>query len=276
MRSMKRCLVARSRCVLAAPAFAQGKLNVITTTEDLASIAREVGGDRITVESIARGLSGSALRRGEAELHPEAAEGRPADRRRPRAGDRLAAAAHSAEPQREDPAGRRRAISTRRCTAQILEIPTGPDHARDGRRPPARQPALLAGSGERQAHRARRSPTSCRSSGRTTARTSTQRLADFTTRLDAAEKRWLATMAPYKGTKVVTYHRSFPNFAERFGLEHHRLRRAAAGHSADAAAHARSDQRDEAAERQARPGRAVLRSEDAERDRPRRPARRCW
>jgi len=25
-------------------------------------------------------------------------------------------------------------------------------------------------------------------------------------------------MAPYKGTKVVTYHNSFPNFAERFGL----------------------------------------------------------
>ena len=34
-----------------------------------------------------------------------------------------------------------------------------------------------------------------------------------------AEKRWLALMAPYKGTKVVTYHRSFPNFAERFGLD---------------------------------------------------------
>jgi ABC-type Zn uptake system ZnuABC Zn-binding protein ZnuA len=26
-------------------------------------------------------------------------------------------------------------------------------------------------------------------------------------------------MAPYKGTKVVTYHRSFPNFAARFGLD---------------------------------------------------------
>jgi zinc/manganese transport system substrate-binding protein len=26
-------------------------------------------------------------------------------------------------------------------------------------------------------------------------------------------------MAPYKSTKVVTYHRSFPNFAARFGLE---------------------------------------------------------
>src|SRR4051812_21050256 len=30
-------------------------LNVVTTTEDLASIAREVGGDKIKVESLARG-----------------------------------------------------------------------------------------------------------------------------------------------------------------------------------------------------------------------------
>ena len=46
-----------------------------------------------------------------------------------------------------------------------------------------------------------------------------QKLAAFNTRMDAAEKGWLAQMAPYKGTKVVTYHRSFPNFAERFGLD---------------------------------------------------------
>src|SRR6188474_3647963 len=41
--------------VTVTPAQAQAKLNVITTTEDLAAIAREVGGDRATVESIARG-----------------------------------------------------------------------------------------------------------------------------------------------------------------------------------------------------------------------------
>src|SRR4029079_14342826 len=41
--------------VVQTPAYAQSKLNVITTTEDLASIAAEVGGDRITVESIAKG-----------------------------------------------------------------------------------------------------------------------------------------------------------------------------------------------------------------------------
>ena len=46
-----------------------------------------------------------------------------------------------------------------------------------------------------------------------------QRLNDFSARLTEAGKRWAATMAPYKGTKVVTYHRSFPNFAERFGLD---------------------------------------------------------
>src|SRR5213593_2639462 len=34
---------------------AQSKLNVMASTEDLASIAREVGGDHITVESIAKG-----------------------------------------------------------------------------------------------------------------------------------------------------------------------------------------------------------------------------
>ena len=37
------------------PAHAQSKLNVVTTTEDLAAIAREVGGDRISVDSIAKG-----------------------------------------------------------------------------------------------------------------------------------------------------------------------------------------------------------------------------
>ena len=41
--------------LVAAPAFAQSKLNVIATTEDLAAIAREVGGDRITIEALARG-----------------------------------------------------------------------------------------------------------------------------------------------------------------------------------------------------------------------------
>src|SRR5690349_5766181 len=48
-------LVVAAVLTAASPGFAQGRLNVVTTTEDLASIAREIGGDRVTVESIARG-----------------------------------------------------------------------------------------------------------------------------------------------------------------------------------------------------------------------------
>ena len=45
-----------------------------------------------------------------------------------------------------------------------------------------------------------------------------QRRSDFDRRLAEAEKRWDEKMAPYRGRKVVTYHRSWPNFAKRFGL----------------------------------------------------------
>ena len=37
--------------------------------------------------------------------------------------------------------------------------------------------------------------------------------------MNEAEKRWQAAMAPFKGVKVVTYHRSYPNFVDRFGLD---------------------------------------------------------
>src|SRR6516225_1256206 len=52
---MKRVLLTLAAALVATSASAQGKLNVVTATEDLAAIARDVGGDRVTVESIARG-----------------------------------------------------------------------------------------------------------------------------------------------------------------------------------------------------------------------------
>src|SRR5215471_12144804 len=54
---MKKHIVLLFAALLAVSAIAraQGKLTVMTTTEDLAAIAREVGGDHVTVEAIARG-----------------------------------------------------------------------------------------------------------------------------------------------------------------------------------------------------------------------------
>jgi zinc/manganese transport system substrate-binding protein len=44
-------------------------------------------------------------------------------------------------------------------------------------------------------------------------------LAAFEQQLTAREKDWEARMAPYAGTKVVTFHDSWPNFAKRFKLQ---------------------------------------------------------
>src|SRR6476659_613153 len=53
MRSLKLFLL----FLIALPvgAFAQSKLNVVATTEDLGSLAREIGGDKVSVTSLARG-----------------------------------------------------------------------------------------------------------------------------------------------------------------------------------------------------------------------------
>jgi len=42
--------------------------------------------------------------------------------------------------------------------------------------------------------------------------------ARFLARLDAGLARWTQAMAPYRGTRVVTVHETWPYFAERFGL----------------------------------------------------------
>jgi len=46
-----------------------------------------------------------------------------------------------------------------------------------------------------------------------------QRYDSFEQRLKQAEQKWIAEMKPYAGRKVVTYHRSWPNFSEHFGLD---------------------------------------------------------
>jgi ABC-type Zn uptake system ZnuABC Zn-binding protein ZnuA len=46
-----------------------------------------------------------------------------------------------------------------------------------------------------------------------------QRLTDFDRRIDAKLTIWTQLMAPYRGAKVVTYHKSWDYFVERFGLD---------------------------------------------------------
>src|SRR5689334_10810165 len=55
MRAMFKTLgLALAAAMLATPAMAAG-LRIVATTEDLASLAREVGGDKVTVVGLAKG-----------------------------------------------------------------------------------------------------------------------------------------------------------------------------------------------------------------------------
>ena len=203
--------------VLATPAYAQGRLNVMATTEDLASIAREVGGDKIAVDSIAKGYQ-----------DPHFVEAKPSFILKLQKADLLIVVGRELEIGWLPPlvqqsrngkiqAGAEGYLDAS-LGAQILEIPTGQVTRAMGDVHPLGNPHywLDPENGRRVAKAIGEKLGQLRPCD--TAYFD-QRLADFNTRLDAAEKRWTAAMAPYKGAKVVTYHRSFPNFADRFGLD---------------------------------------------------------
>jgi ABC-type Zn uptake system ZnuABC Zn-binding protein ZnuA len=103
-------------------------------------------------------------------------------------------------------------------TARILEVPTGAVTRAMGDVHPLGNPHYwLDPNNGRKIAQAIQDKLSKMSPG--DAAYFASRFADFDGRLREAEKRWDAAMAPYKGTKIVTYHRSWPNFCERFGLE---------------------------------------------------------
>ena len=197
-------------------ASAQSKLNVVTATEDLGSIAREVGGDRITVEALARGYQ-----------DPHFVEAKPSFILKLQKADVLVAVGRELEigwlpPLIQQSRNARiqpgaEGYLDASLTAEILEVPTGQITRAMGDVHPQGNPHywLDPENGKRVAQAMAEKFGQLRPNDRATFQ---QRLTDFTTRLDAAEKKWLQQMAPYKGTKMVTYHRSFPNFAERFGL----------------------------------------------------------
>jgi zinc/manganese transport system substrate-binding protein len=202
--------------LVSADAGAQSKLNVMTSTEDLASIAREIGGDLVSVEAMAKGYQ-----------DPHFVEAKPSFILKLQKADLLVVVGRDLEIGWLPPLiqqSRNAKIQPgaqgyldASLTAQILEVPSGNVTRAEGDVHPFGNPHYWTDpeNGKRIAKAISDKLVQLRPADRATFE---RRLADFTSRLDTAEKRWLAMMAPYKGTKVVTYHRSFPNFAERFGL----------------------------------------------------------
>jgi ABC-type Zn uptake system ZnuABC Zn-binding protein ZnuA len=200
---------------VAAPSRA-ATIKVIATTQDLESLAREVGGDKIEVEALARGYQ-----------DPHHVEPKPTFMIKLNKADLLIvvgreleigwlpALINGARNPRIQPGADRYLDAS--LSAHILEIPTGQITRAMGDVHPQGNPHYwLSPENGRLIAKAIQQKLAAISPG--DASYFAQRYADFDKRLADGEKRWSAAMAPYKGTKIVTYHRSWPNFVETFGL----------------------------------------------------------
>jgi zinc/manganese transport system substrate-binding protein len=209
-----RALVALAALAAALPARAA--LNVVTTTEGLASLAREVGGDRVSVESLSGGIQDPhfvdanptlALKLRRADLLVDVGLDLEVGWLPP-----LVNQSRNAEIQ---PNGRRRLTAA--SAVGVLEIPTGPVDRSQGDLHPAGNPHFL--SDPRRALKVAEAI-----AGRlaqldpTGAATYQASLAAFSKRLAEAEARWDAELAPVKGRKLMTHHRTMTYFLDWSGV----------------------------------------------------------
>jgi zinc/manganese transport system substrate-binding protein len=192
-------------------------VRVVTTTEDLASLAREVGGERIAVESIARGYQ-----------DPHFVEAKPSFILKLNRAELLIVVGRGLEigwlppliqqsrNPKIQPGGAAHLDASE--GARVLDVPTAQVTRAMGDVHPEGNPHywLDPANGRRIAQAMERRLAALRPAD---APHFAARYAEFDRRLAAAEQRWDAAMAPFKGAKVVTYHRSWSNLVDRFGLD---------------------------------------------------------
>ena len=198
-------------------AHAASKLNVVTATEDLAALAREVGGDHINIDSIAKGYQ-----------DPHFVEPKPSFLLKLQKADLLIVVGLQLEigwlpPLQTQSRNSKIQVGANGYLdasqfAKILEIPTGQITRAMGDVHPLGNPHywLDPDNGRRIAKGIADKMAEMQPSD---ASYFQQRYADFDKRLADAEKGWEAKMAPFRGRKIVTYHRSWPNFCEHYGLD---------------------------------------------------------
>jgi len=217
MRSMFRLFAFSILATVAAGRPAAAAVQVVTTTADLGAIAQEIGGDRVSVTALAKGYQ-----------DPHFVDPKPSFILAVSRADLLIVIGreleigwlppliNSSRNAKIQPGGKGYLDAS--MNVKILEIPTGQITRAMGDVHPSGNPHywLEPDNGRRIAQAIRDKLSELSSADRAYF---AQRYDDFNARLAEAEKRWTAAMAPYKGAKIVTYHRSWPNFMEHFGLD---------------------------------------------------------
>ena len=196
-------------------AQATAQLKVVATTPDLASVAREIGGDRVNVVALAKPTEdphfvdakpsfivtlnrADALVEGGAELElgwlPPLLENS--------RNSRVAAGAPG------------RIVASEGI--RLLEIPTSFDRSKGDIHSLGNPHYMIDPAAAKivarniASHFAQLDPKN--------AATYNANLSRFNSKIDAKLADWQKQLAPYRGAKIVTYHRDFIYFAQRFGL----------------------------------------------------------
>ncbi|HKO02756.1 MAG TPA: metal ABC transporter substrate-binding protein [Thermoanaerobaculia bacterium] len=197
--------------------FAANKIKVVSATEDPASITREIGGDRVEVTSIGKGYQ-----------DPHFIEPKPSFLLLLKNANLLEVVGLELEigwlpplldqsRNNEIRPGQKGYLDLS-LGVEILDRPSGTINRSMGDVHPLGNPHywLDPANAVRMAIEITNKLTELRpSDGPFFA----QRLQNFKVRMNDANKRWVAEMAPFRGAKIVTYHPSWPNFARHFGLD---------------------------------------------------------
>jgi zinc/manganese transport system substrate-binding protein len=195
---------------------AEGKLRVVTSLQDFASIAQMIGGDRVETFALAKGYQDPhfvdakpsfVLQLSRANLLIVAGMDLEAGYLRPLLDQSRNAKIHPGNPGYLDAS----------AGCEILQRPTTQVTRAMGDVHPWGNPHYwIDPANGRVIARA----IAARLSQLDTAGSATyqKNLAAFEQRLAQKRAEWAAKMAPYAGTKVVTFHNSWPNFAKAFKL----------------------------------------------------------
>ena len=214
MRSIHAAFVAVVLAVAPAPVHA--KLAVVATTPDLGAIARAVGGSRIEVTAIARPTE-----------DPHFVDAKPSYAKLLNQADVLIEGGAGLEsgwlpPMLETarnpklaPGATGRIVGSTGVT--LLDVPAALSRAQGDVHPTGNPHYLLDPvNGGIVAGTIADALAAADPDGAASYR---ERLATFRTALAAKLPEWERAMAPRRGTKLVTYHKNFDYFAQRFGLE---------------------------------------------------------
>jgi zinc/manganese transport system substrate-binding protein len=191
-------------------------IKVVTTTEDLAAIAKEVGGERVQVESLTKGIQDPhfieakpslMLKLSRADLFVQVGLDLEAGWVPP-----LLLGARNGKIQSGAPG-----FVNASSGVAVLEVPTGPIDRSAGDVHLQGNPHIWLDpmNGKQIARNIAEGLKRVDPKG---GETYDQNLADFAARIDAALPRWQERMKPFEGTKIITYHNSWPYFLKRFGL----------------------------------------------------------